>query len=279
MSRVYFHSPSEPAAELRGSERAYLGCLAQNVAEGLLDLRSLDRIDRLRNLLHPTHHMARADTAKPGWASKWAQDFGLAVGMVNSFGTRVLHYDGRDIPVFDLMLNSALAVGSDQIRLAARIHGGCENHGWVDGPDRAWLADIMQTGIDTGVYRTTLPYYRNGEIDSYSDQGWNDVIALLRKRDDEPVVMSYSVTDQFPNRAVAGGTHGDDWYELTDTERWAKAMGPLRANETGEWGGQLRPDVFATSRFGTGLTILDLYAWDWEDRLRKALFPEEQKQA
>ena len=33
--------------------------------------------------------------------------------------------------------------------------------------------------------------------------GWENVAALLRNRDDAPVVCSYSVTDSFPNPTIA----------------------------------------------------------------------------
>lgn len=296
MSRVYFHSPSR-TAELRGSERAWLGGLATDIALGLLDLRNPSRIDRLRPLIHPGHYMAKHDTTSPGWANSWAASYATAFSVGWSESAPLIQHKREPIDSFTLALNTALTLGNDAVKLAARLHGSCEIHAWVDGPNRAWLADIMQAGIDTGVYRRGFSQRVSSDSDEtvWSDQGWDDVIALLRERDDEPVVTSYSVCDGFPDSSVgdwmppwpegvprdwrelteeqqaARSERSDEWYALADAEQWRISMAGLRASEEGL---EMKPDNWDSFRFGHRLSVLDLFATDSDDRLNTALSPE-----
>lgn len=118
------------------------------------------------------------------------------------------------------------------------------------------------------------------------------------------MVMSYSVTEQFPNRYEAGweppaGTDlrpswwaPGEWAELSDEEResyhsegrderwselpgeeqWRIAMEALRAK-----GGGLRldPDDWDSFCFGHGLSAFDLTASDYADRLDAALLEDD----
>lgn len=130
-----------------------------------------------------------------------------------------------------ISLNTAIAVGNDALRLGARLHGQCEIHCYVEGPNRAWLAGIIEAGRESGFYRESM--------------GWESVCGLLRRRDDSPVVTSYSVTEQFPE--FRGGA--DD--ALTDEQRWEQGVTELRA----DWSLELKPENFATFRFGDGATV------------------------
>lgn len=265
MSRVYFHSPSGEA-ELRGSERAHCSLTCNEVALSFFNLKHTlfrngpDTIFKLSN-------------------TRNEEEFNLRFGI----GEMVLTLpDGRTIDAFTLTLNTVVAIGGDALRLMARIHGQCEIHGWVDGKNRAWLADIMQEGRDLGLFR--------------ENQGWEGVITFLRSRDDEPVVTSYSVCSGFPNNdmdlcrhcgypkhshhkneQIGGGdpwylclwqnppeiTHfdayeGDSWYDdLSKEERWTKAFNALRleTNRLLEW----KPEDWKDVRFDTtGLTVIDI---------------------
>jgi hypothetical protein len=42
------------------------------------------------------------------------------------------------------------------VRFLARLHGQCEVHGWVAGKNRAWLADIIETGRETAILRDDM---------------------------------------------------------------------------------------------------------------------------
>lgn len=291
MSRVYFHSP-HGEAQLHGSERAWLDALTKRVAEGLFDIGGLSEVrERLTELLHPRQREYFGADPDPFLNNvRWQQSMRLRLG---GMFDPTFAWKGHDIDAFTVVLNTACKVGNDSIRLAARIHGQCELHGYVEGPNRAWLADLMQAGLDAGLYRRKHP------ASPAFGQGWEEVMALLRTRDDEPVVMSYSVCDQFPNPTVAdwcpeipddwrpecvsagdwaeyteGEREGDRedapnelWYALPDDEKWRLAMDGLRAT----WGLDLKPDNWSTFAFGRGLTALDFLAPDYADRLNAAL--------
>lgn len=274
MSRVYFHTPSGEA-ELHGSERAWLSTLCRDVTVGLLNLQHNG--DRIREIA----------PGRPGWPpfpepmefaafQQWCRSMELAI-TAGGAGD-VLYWKDKPIDSFDLVLNTACRVGGDPLKLAARIHGQCEIHGWCDGKDRAWLASIINDGLRAGLFRRGLrPELAPGQPGEWQSQGWENVTRLLRSRDDEPVVMSYSVCDQFPNQYVADwepseGAGEDAWYDLPDDEQWRIAMDALRSRR-----GQLRlsPDDWDTYYFGHGLSVLDIIAADRHERLDRALADED----
>lgn len=182
--------------------------------------------------------------------------------------------DDEPFPGFDLFsitLNTALALGSAPVKLGARIHGQCEIHCWVDGPDRAWLADVIQEGRTIGLFR--------------DEMGWEAVLELLRASDADPVVLSSSVTDDFPGTHLAAGleppvpdlqgrkyedlsaaekeandTAWEDreeaWEALTDDQRWDMSMQALRDLGNGL---QIKPaDFTGEFQFDNGATGFDL---------------------
>lgn len=299
MSRVYFHSPSA-TAELAGSERAYLGSLCHDVATGLLHLDGPSARDRLAPVLNPRLYAAIDVKHKrdPFLANvHWERN--VRTGL-HGFSTSTFAWKNKPIDAFQLVLNSAVTVGNDALRLAARIHGQCEIHAYIEGLNRAWVAGIMQAGLDAGIYRKGLWYepfpYESARERKWAAQGWENVITFLRSRDDEPIVMSYSVCEWFPNRYIANWApdipadwrpehsdgwdeHSEDekaeirddqaaeemWYSLPDRERWDLAMAGLRANTGGL---EIKPDDWSTFRFGHGLSVLDL---DRPERLDAAL--------
>ena len=211
----------------------------------------------------------------------------------------VMAWQGRRIALFDLMLNTAARVGSDAVKLAARLHGQCELHAWVDGPDRKWLAEIIASGREAGVFRDVnaiTGYAEKFPADDSLD--WEGVIALLKWRDDEPVVTSYSVCDSFMSTACAewegpppsrlpkpSWLTSDTWDPANDPEdaeygrqeawdqlptavKWRVGMRWLRARKGGL---QLKPDDWGSFYFGHGLSALDLLAPDYAERLDRAL--------
>lgn len=275
MSRVYFHTQSD-TAELRGSERAWAGGVVETIAVGLIEPKWKEQEDFLLTLIKPDHYLHTMPREGFPDAMRWQRSFDVA--WRNAMGDDFLTWRGEPLPAWDISLNTALVVGNDQVKFLARMHAQCEIHGWVDGPDRGWLADLMQQGRDTGLYRP--------------EQGWEDVIALLRRRDDEPVVMSYSVCDQFPNPYASDwmpawpdgkpqkwdalseaeqeerSAREEAWYDLPDAEKWERGLRWLR---TQPGLGALRPDDWQTFRFGRGITVFDLLAPDHAERLDQAL--------
>jgi hypothetical protein len=235
MSRVYFHSPSG-TAELRGSERAYAGCLINDIALAVLKPNYWNE-KKLREMLPEGHYL------KIGGNERFIESWSTAFS-VNS-GDLIVHKD-QCIDSWTISLNTAMALGNDVMRFLARLHGQCEIHGYVEGPNRLWLANIIWRGLQSGLYRPEM--------------GWDRVGAILRLRDDEPVVMSYSVCQSFPNYDIAGWAkddEGDGFYELTKYEQWHLAMTNLRAQDRGL---ELKPDNYEAYRFGHCITAFDVVA-------------------
>ena len=263
MSRVYFHSPDREA-ELRGSERAHAGVLTNRLAFACLS--TFRARERYMPLVDPASYVAQD-------AARFEQSFETwwSVGM-DGHGLLV---DGETVLPWHLSLNTALVLGSDAMILLARMHATCEIHGYVEGEHRGWLADIIEKGRSDNVLRP--------------GQGWEGVAELLRESDADPVVMSYSVCDGFPNAGVAkdaglwtpGPEHqgvwtqegqpdhphlwgqpwwdGDEWYDLSGDEQWRLGIEALRNKWVGEV--DLTPTSWRSRGFGKGWSVFDLEAW------------------
>lgn len=288
MSRVYFTSPSG-TAELKGSERAWLGGLVNDIATGALSLSTHGHAEQMLKFVDPAHYLHLDPDApkRPGWQAAWAASYETAfrVGMGSA---PLVQHQGRDLSTFTLALNTALALGNDPIKLGARIHAQCELNCWVAGPDRAWMADIIDHGLEVGVYR------HGPEEDP---QGWEQVAALLRTRDDEPVVLYDSIgSDGFPSPYLGDWmpplpdglpdveesyrqlteaqweereARAEAWQELPAQQQWEISMTALLAKKG--HGLQIRSDNWRRYHFGHGLSVLDLVSYDAEDRIARAL--------
>ncbi|RKR92678.1 hypothetical protein BDK92_7155 [Micromonospora pisi] len=294
MSKLHFHSPFGEAA-LNGSEHAHFGALCTDMVIAMLGLGSPIAVKRIAKLLSPAVGQVPPAHQYQGWRR------GVETSLV--VGDDPFHWRGHPIASKPLLFNTALALGNDPIRLAARLYYQCEIHAWVDGPNRAWLADIMQDGLNRSVFRDGF-WFNDGPDGPrrWSDQGWTQVIELLRARDDEPVVTSYSVEDQFPNRKAArwepvikpdwrpDWAYGDGanewadmtaagqedyrdqhveelWSEIPTARRWELGMAGLRGNP-GRL--ELTPDDWDGFVFGHGLSVFDLLAHDRDARLEEA---------
>lgn len=321
MSRVYWHS-RERTAELRGSERAYLDYVSQGPATAVWDLGGYSAFENAlhimemvpevpdgeygANYLHTYMKAAVAQdernkayySQRPGQSYVGQPDFEAEQTFLRALKTRlsgsgdvILEVGGHALSARTITLNTALVAGSRPIQLAARIHGHCEIHGYVEGPDRAWLAEVIDEGLDAGIYRRTLMYGSVPEagIDAQlCSQGWEDVQALLRAADDDPVVMSYSVCDGFPEAATHldwPGRPVESWQEYSDDEQravtefqeswreldaetqWDGGLAYLR--QTRPWL-RIGPDTLHLPRFGNSVTAYDLMAPDREERVARA---------
>ena len=158
--------------------------------------------------------------------------------------------------------------GSDVIKLLARLHAQCDIHAYVRGKNRNWFADIIEHGREYNILR--------------KDQGWEEIVKMLRKNDRETVVTSYSVCESFPNAGVADWKapynkeydepDWDKWYDISDDRQWYLALRGLRKNGSKliEFCPETRNDV----RFGpTGMTVFDLH--DKLYKRRNVLNPKE----
>lgn len=245
MGRILFHAIDEDI-EISGCERARFSHMGgEALMEALRPVMngSLGGKAEIRRLLPPDCYVLRSPMPFDESLRLY-----LTVGLMDD-GTLLV--EDRKLKGFTLLLNTGLAKGDDAFKLAMRLHGQCEIYTWVDGKNRAWLADIVQSGIGTNLYQ---------------DERWNDVVRLLRKSDDSPVVTSYSVCQSFPNPDIAewkDENDGDDFYNLSDAEQWDLAMKPLlvEAKQEGITSREIKPENWQGFRFGNGWSGFDVVDW------------------
>lgn len=191
MSRITF-STRQDEAELRGPERYHMDFITRNIFEGLLT----DKIEELEKIVDCNHMKLYFDDYNTLCRQKDFRAVGNLDRYINNHiriaisvgsGTKLNLYNksGESIKVdpWHVVLNTALIYGSDIVKLAAYLHARCEIHLWVAGENRAWMADIIEDGLEKKIFRPNL--------------GWDGVIALLRKSKRGAVVTEYSVTDCF----------------------------------------------------------------------------------
>ena len=288
MSCIYFHSPSAEVT-VAGTERAWMGCLTDDLGLATVDGPMLSRLDkwcevwlygrRVSDML-ASASLDGMSFAKLQDTARLAFRYGPALGAERTG----VFYQGRSVDPGTLTSNTAMNIGAPHVQLAVRLHNQCEIHAWVDGPNRAWLADLIDAGLHAGTFRDT----------PRRDGGWRAVAEMLRSRDDEPVVTSYSACDQFPNAEAstwmpawpegvperwdalteadqqARSDRSDAWYDLPSDEQWRMGMDYLRS-APGHL--ELVPEGFgAAYHFGASpLSWLDLEHHDAEARVRAAL--------
>lgn len=229
MSRIYFHS-IDGDAEVKGSGRAYFGVLIGDLALAVLQPNEYVG-DRYKKILPVDSYVAVSDDRN------FEHNFRLWFSVGGD--EKIFAMGGKNIDTFGIALNTAYAVGSDPIKLAARIHGQCELHCYVEGSNRAWMSGIIKDGLKHKIYR--------------AGEGWEEVITLLEKASDSPVVLSFSGGDSFPNQSVAD-YHNDDWYDLPESQRWEMAMVGIRGKHRLE----ISPDDWRDYKFSHGITAFDV---------------------
>jgi hypothetical protein len=244
MSRIYFHSQSDGNSEVSGAERAHLAVTVGALAYAMLDVH--DPFDPIMRLLAPQslpNTLSKDDYSR--FSNSFATWFKYAICREDGF---VLD-DCGFVHNSEIALNTVCAIGNDSLKLMARLHAQCEIYCWVAGPHRAWLAGLIDNALEEKIFRRFL---RDG-----FRLGWEDVAAHLRKRDNEPIVCSYSVCEQFPNREVAGwkdDRDGDGWHDLQREDQWSRALAGLPSTL------EIHPDTFGSYRFGYGITAMELRA-------------------
>lgn len=288
MSHIHFHT-QEQRADIWGVERGRFANLCTGLTIEILGLNSIDPSEIATTLRELWPRVSRpGGGAYIGRGIEEDRIFAQQAASAVRAHQEPLMCDGGRISFWEMALNTALVVGSDPIKMAARLHGQCELHAWVAGRNRSWLANIISEGLDGGVFRRSLKGHSTG---------WEELIAVLRSSDNGPVVTSYSTSGQFPRltamretwptycaacRVVTAAAataerdgicsqcslpyeddrQTDAWGRLTSDERWEAATWSLDARR------ELRPDDWRGSRFGPGLTAFDLVAEDWRQRVR-----------
>ncbi len=249
---MYFHSPSG-TEEVYGTERHYFNWLCNRALLAILNLGTdtESKPHPLRHAFPTSHYTARCR------GKEWAATAETAIVAGIIFDDDSLTIGDRRSSFGTAALNTALAIGGDQLKLAARLHGQCEIHAFVEGPNRMWLANIIEIGLRRNIFR--------------ANTGWEGVVELLQSSSKEPVVTSYSVCDQFPNSGVAiqasvwsppettDEDEGDDgWYELPESEQWRLAMDALRIKNQNGYKIELKPDDWEDYHFVDGVTAFDI---------------------
>ena len=226
MSRICFHG-EQGDVEVYGTERAYMGKVLADI--GLIPLMSMCDGGNPQIMKYIPERCYLTDTNCKG-----DKDFKSMFRTWFRVSDDGLMLNSEKHSCFGIMLNTALVFGSDPIKLYARIHGQCEQHTFVEGENREWLAAIIQAGLDSCIYR--------------KDRGWEDVIELLAADSDNPIVLSYSICESFPNRFVAeyeDDVDGDTWYEMNKSDQWAIGIEALRTHRWLE----LKPSTFGDYGF------------------------------
>lgn len=297
MSRVYWHT-REHTAELHGSERAWLAHVSQGPAEAARDLgSSTDAVERAIQILEmvpPAERSYLGEYLRAAQAAEAANrlyyetspigvgrlDVETGLRLVSSLATNLrvgglpIEVAGQRLHTSNVDLNTALVAGSDAVRLAAKIHGWCESHAWVDELDHEWLARIIEDGLRVGIFRAGMWSNPVSGERKWHTQGWEDLLGLLRTQGVGPVVMSFSVGDSFPNGAIAnwtppeGDPDGDTWYDLPDGEQWDLAFTGLQTRRP--WA-QLSERTLTETTFGHPVSWYDLFTPDRERRVRRAV--------
>lgn len=220
------------------------------------------------------------------------QDFYRAMADYLLFSTGHLRHPatGQYLNKDEVILNTALVGASDPVRLLVRLNGGWGRNLYVEGPNRDWLAAIVEEGLDSGVLRR---FRGPGDADS----GWSGLAAFLRLRDDEPAVLSRDENDEaFPSapfgapfvppqialattvgwaptqgvRPDWGGDEEDRWLQwkaaawdrLPLADQWTYALQGLRQFEAHDL--ELRPGNWRSYTFGDGYNAFQLLAATYE---------------
>ena len=225
------------SASVDGSERFLMAALVNRCFYAMLR-NDGDYNDPIVGFWPADSVIRRTTYAGRGSALVFQRDFELAaISMVG----HLLNINGVEEWTSIAAANTAFALRSNSLTFAARCHMQCEIHGYVEGPYRNYLADVIEQATADGILRKPL---RVGHQ-------WSDVVALLRERDDEPVVTSHSTRDDFPSAIAASWDTGDDgndecFYALPVATQWELALRQIRSDSGLEW----RPDIWLLQRFG-----------------------------
>ena len=193
------------------SERAVDGLrqLVFRTALGHAETGSRESLQRWRPLLSEECelHNADADAFQAFFAPCWIGG--------PAFGFR-LEWRGWELDTFELSLNTALALGGDPLRLAARLAGLGREQLWVDAADRPWLAETIARALQIRL----LP---SSEAD-----GWVHVHELLASGGPGTVVIGRErpsgAREQLSSASLACHYFGDGLsvLDLTDPDRTAR---------------------------------------------------------
>lgn len=238
MSSINFRSKSA-SARVSGAERAAAGVITQNLMMAVLDM-VIDQHQPEKSILFKALPSDCYAVDRPKLMRDWWR-------MSSMMGYNIV-IDGKEIDMFSVSLNTAFAIGSDPIKLLARLHGQCEIHCYVEDASKLWLSNIIRDGLSKKIMRPEM--------------GWEGVISLLESSDGL-IVTDFSVSDSFPNPHVAGwepplDEKGDPnyeaWYEIDADERWEKSALGIRSQK----GLEITPVNWTNFYFNDGVSAFGL---------------------
>lgn len=232
MSSIDFNT-MEDTVSVSGRERFWFGSMAAGMVKSILDPFIEHDGKKLAKIFPAEHYVHKYPTP---------ESLSLALSAANADGKLIV--DGKLVNIFDMQMNTLLVFGGDVAKFAARIHGQCEIHTYVEGANREWLSNIINIGLTARVL--------------HDKRGWQSVIDLLGKSKYSPVVLSYSVTDSFPNRFIADykdNEDGDSWHRLSDEIKWDMAMKELR-NKSNDM--EMKPTTWNEFYFTNGISAFDI---------------------
>lgn len=176
--------------------------------------------------------------------------------------------------LLDVKLNTVVAAHSDPVALAVRLAAQCEVNAWIDGADRAWLADLIDAGRTTryppevadSPHLTGNPLFADEPSINGHYDGWPGVVDFLRSGT-STVVLDSSFTDGFPDLSHAAwpGPPGARWRRLwrttyTPTRQWDTSEAGLRRRTRQQCSLlQISPDNLHQRNYGI------IYAPTWAD--------------
>lgn len=194
MTNIYFYSKFN-REKLNGAEYYYLGdvCskISWNVLEQLIDYQNIEPQiitnegfvkgnDKflLRILLPPNHYLTRTFGYE---FIKYARMFFQSFRGHSPHNPKIT-FNGEEIEHDELHLNTSYVMGSDIIKLSARLLniGKYRSPEYIEGCNRRWLASIIEDGLKHGIFRDFV--------------GWQDIVTLLRKNENYPIVISQNET-------------------------------------------------------------------------------------
>jgi len=181
MGRIIFHSRTGEYLSCAGLRNntiitdQFLGMLLWNIIYS-------PHLEVFSTLISDTHYLKNCILQKD-------KDYKTIVLALHTYFASIFDesicIEDKDMKAYEIVLNTAIRYGSDPIRLIARLDAQCESHLYVRGHNRAWLASIIQEGLDNNVFSTEQPV-RCSVF---------DLVKLLNEDKYTPIITSYSVTD------------------------------------------------------------------------------------
>lgn len=220
MSGIDF-TTRDGSASVRGAERPYGAALAARLTAAILELDGQRTQERNRRILPDIFfRQAAFNDQSAGCTTSLTDAFTYWApmsGMMYEDGSADIRIGDKTERPDGFVINTAVVAGSDPIALLTRIHAYSEEGLLVTGPDRSWLAGIIDAGLQAHILR--------------DKSGWEGAAELLRSDSRSPALITTSQGVSLSwLQGAAAGFYADG---QTDQERWAaeKAFDALSGAE------------------------------------------------